>query len=352
MSCADTPKWLTQDFVENILKNFLKNVMLKVENIDISAATAKGDSYCSVMTRVKANYKESKSDNEIQTISFLVKSSYEGNPVLTKVLELYDAFNTEMQMYENVMPQLTQILQYHGYKEQLCAKTLYVDYKKNIIIIEDLSVLSYLTTNRLCGMDMAHVKLCLEKLAKFHAAAAVLNEKSAGSLVKYDHGIFNKHVQIYSNFFKKVITVCAEFAGNCQELGDYYKDKLLEMLKNFTDYVYECIEVNESDFMTLNHGDLWTNNVMIKYNAVDKRIPKDILLIDFQYSHWSSPALDLHYFFSTSLQNDLLFYNQDKFVKYYHSILVETLKTLGYKQQIPSLHEFQVQFLKRKFYGK
>lgn len=259
-----------------------------------------------------------------------------------------------MQMYETVFPQLHQLLRAIGDKEQLSAETIYVDRQLNAIMCEDLSLRQFITADRLVGMDEAHLKICLRKLGKMHAAAAVLNERQGGCLEKFTNGIFNRHVNYFGVFFENVIRVCAKFAETCPELGIYYKEKLLKLIPHAVEYATRCYDPNPKHFLTLNHGDLWTNNVMIQYHNEENenvRLVKDALLIDFQYCNWTSPAVDLHYFFCTSLQDDLLFNHQPKLVQYYHQVLSETLEKLKYKQHIPTLLELQIQLMERGFYG-
>lgn len=48
---------------------------------------------------------------------------------------------------------------------------------RELIIMEDISVDGYKTADRTAGLDMEHVKLVLDKLAKYHAASAYHFEK-------------------------------------------------------------------------------------------------------------------------------------------------------------------------------
>lgn len=48
---------------------------------------------------------------------------------------------------------------------------------QEMIIMEDISVDGYKTADRTAGLDMEHVELVLDKLAKYHAASAYHFEK-------------------------------------------------------------------------------------------------------------------------------------------------------------------------------
>lgn len=350
LSNNDTPEYLNQQYVEEFLKKYFMDSNLKVLNILATSASAKGEGFCSIMTRMKVNYTLDKT-KDVKEIVFLIKSTYEKDSNIADVLREYDIYNTEMKMYESVFPQLQQLLREIGDTDQLCAQTIHVDYKREAIVLEDLSVRKFSTSNRLKGMSEDIAKLCLRKLAKMHATAAVLNERQNGALEKYSRGIFNRHVSKYGKFFEGVIKVCAKFAESCPDLGIYYRDKLLQLMPHFVEYATRCYDPKPKHFLTLNHGDLWTNNVMVQYDD-EKRNVKDALLIDFQYCNWTSPAVDLHYFFSTSTEDDVYLNKLPNLIQNYHKILSETLEKLKYKQHIPTLHELNVQLLERGFYGK
>lgn len=99
---------------------------------------------------------------------------------------------------------------------------------------------------------------------------------------------------------------------------------------------------------------------MIKYieesacGGPDKSEPKieNMMFIDFQYSCFTSPAIDLHYFFNTSLQESLRPNRFDELIAFYHEHLVTYLKRLDYKKPIPNLDQFKQQYLDKSFYGK
>lgn len=92
-----------------------------------------------------------------------------------------------------------------------------------------------------------------------------------------------------------------------------------------------------------------TTNFMFQYDA--KEHPTNAIFIDFQFSVWNSPAIDLHYFFSTSLQDNLRLEHQTELVQFYYYRLTEALRKLKYAGRIPSLFDFQLQFRSRGFYG-
>lgn len=68
-------------------------------------------------------------------------------------------------------------------------------------------------------------------------------------------------------------------------------------------------------------------------------------------SVWGSPAIDLHYFITSSIQKQLKLKDFDTIIQFYHENLVKWLKKLGYKKNVPTLLELQIDLLKRGFLG-
>ena len=87
----------------------------------------------------------------------------------------------------------------------------------------------------------------------------------------------------------------------------------------------------------LAHGDFWLNNMMIKSNESNE--PEDLLMLDFQASSWASPGLDLHYFITSSVHDDVKIACYDEFIKHYYDQFTESLRKLKYNQHNPSLDE-------------
>ncbi|XP_065354502.1 uncharacterized protein LOC135948975 [Calliphora vicina] len=341
------PLWLTDSYLEDVLKKYLKDDQLKIINVDIKPATSNGENYASVMSRIKVKFMQEKHSKNPQELTFIMKYSYESDPFVANIMSGYDVYNTEMKMYEQILPQLADILEEVGDTEKLFAKTLKVDFDKSAIIFEDLTVENYVLADRLIGMDETHACLTLKKLAKFHAASAVLNERLNGELEKFQRGIFNRHTRAFGCVFEYLTEICAKFAQKCPELGSYYHDKLMKLKPHVVDYGTRAYNSNPNHFYTLNHGDLWINNMMMLYDLLPtkEKSLKDVLLIDFQLCNWSSVSVDLHYFLHTSLEPKLQLdiHALNKLVQYYQRVLVDVLRKLKYKGYIPTLHQLHVQ---------
>lgn len=71
-------------------------------------------------------------------------------------------------MYQCVLPNLRLLLDAAGHRGELFAGTMYVSFSKKAIVFEDLTQKGYKMPVSANGLDLAHSKILLKKLAKFH----------------------------------------------------------------------------------------------------------------------------------------------------------------------------------------
>ncbi|XP_034113406.2 uncharacterized protein LOC117573973 [Drosophila albomicans] len=341
------PVWLTRDYVEQKLRLHLKDKTLQLQELQIQPATANGENYSSVMTRINVKYMDKTGKNTKDT--YLVKTTFADKDPTAYLLEPYGIYVREMNMYEEVLPKMSDILKQSlgDHYQQLFAGTMNVDRERNSIIFQDLSLENFFVADRIKQLDREHAQLALEKLALFHAASTVLNQRQPGIFAdKYERCFFNKHTRGYQPMMENMIKALQLSLRDDEELYPRYGEKLKRVAEHIMEYCERLMEPKQDDFLTLCHGDLWTANMMFHNNAQGR--PDNVLLIDFQFSVWNSPAIDLHYFFCTSFQDDLC---HTEMVQFYYTKLVQALKNLNFKGHIPSLFDFQLQFQARAFYG-
>lgn len=104
---------------------------------------------------------------------------------------------------------------------------------------------------------------------------------------------------------------------------------------------------NENGFNCLNHGDCWISNIFLLSDENDNVI--DCKFVDFQQSVFASPSVDLLTLIISSAHSSTKLQNFEYYIKYYHEILVETLKLLKYTQKIPSLKELFMDAIDKAF---
>jgi thiamine kinase-like enzyme len=90
------------------------------------------------------------------------------------------------------------------------------------------------------------------------------------------------------------------YAGKLRALADVMLDRMKQVVRR-----------DDTAFNVLIHGDLWVNNMLFRYSGA----PDGLRFVDFQCLHFSSPAIDLQYFFSTSPCEDVRVNHLDHLMK-------------------------------------
>lgn len=132
-----------------------------------------------------------------------------------------------------------------------------------------------------------------------------------------------------------------------------YAEKLRRIRDEVVERGHKAYDVNNDHFNTLVHDDLWSTNLMIKPSKMKEAEKpfENLIFIDFQFSFWSSPTIDLYYFLNSSLCDSLRPNHFDELVQFYHEKLVECLNRLNFGKRIPTWPEFFAQYQERRFYG-
>lgn len=344
------PPWLDREFAKKVIlqnDSKAKEASIEITAFEADSATNKGDNYASEMFRVQYSY--TKDGQEYKDKKMIVKSRH-GSDETNNMFSPYELYRTEIKIYKNLLPEFTKLLAEVGIKVPLAPEFLYCDMDKEVLVLEDANLRGFRTGNLQKRFCMKSAKLVLQKLAWYHASSAVYNDRNKQCLTAYTSKIFAAHIDSFTSSFDKMV---AAFVGEVSSWKgyEYYVPKLELMRKNFKQLGDKTFSPIENGFNCLIHGDLWLNNILVKYQNNDENRPKDVLLIDLQIASWGSPTLDLHYFFYTTLPEEIYQNHLDELIQYYHGILSETLRKFDFKA-IPTLHQLQLDYLSKHFQGK
>jgi len=148
------------------------------------------------------------------------------------------------------------------------------------------------------------------------------------------------------------------FSGNGKELHhlvstwpgfEKIAEKIGKYMQNQRANLERSQAPQEKEVKVLNHGDLWVNNMLFKYDGAQR--PQDLILIDFQLSVWGSPGIDLNYFFYTSLTLEVLRHRRTQLLRTYHARLAKTLLDLDMGIPVPSYEQILEEVHRRESYG-
>lgn len=172
---------------------------------------------------------------------------------------------------------------------------------------------------------MEHATKILSTLAKFHAVGIVMKQrrpefaKIAFKNFQYDP----YHPTAYDRGF---ISIFKTFNENPRLAK--YEDFLRTSLKSYTTMLYSHTHVPEEPWASINHGDLWLNNILVhkdKNGKID-----DVKFVDYKSSVYGSPLMDLPYFLCGNLQESVLNNHLDDLLDLHYQTFIQTLERFCY----------------------
>ncbi|XP_053691222.1 uncharacterized protein LOC128739750 [Sabethes cyaneus] len=342
---SGNPTWLNEAFFEDIFvdKLQLEQGKFKVKIKSIVATGGAGENYTSKLYR--ADVDAECEDGSSKTLKLLLKAM-----ITNPGLKAFSVFIKEKFAYEQLLPKLEQLWAANGESVSFgprCWKT--VDGDVEIIALDDLCAKGYKVANRQVGADWDHARILLAKLAKFHAAGAVDYRKNGPINPLYNKGMVQEEGKALFEQYVKAVEPVFLKSMEAWPGHEKYQNKMVKALQGLFYKMKEATAKDDSGFVTLCHGDVWTNNHMYSYRETGE--PKDALLIDYQGPYYGSPACDLYYYIISSTTLDLKTSQFDELIQYYHECLADSLQKLDYPERIPSLRDFRIDLLKRGFFA-
>ncbi|XP_058063032.1 uncharacterized protein LOC131212952 [Anopheles bellator] len=340
--------FITKQYLEGVLRREQCESAIRVDSFRVDAPLAKGQNYSSDILRVTVDYTTGSHNHRTQT--YILKVSF-GRDEASDLLDEYDVFKREIAVYDIVMPKVEQLLSSIGYQKRL-APVAHAIHSTTIkhFVFEDLSLQGYKPVNRAAGLNFRQLQMVLEKVAKFHAATAVLYVIEPETMDSHHYRNISEDVPHFYPLFQNSVVACGQQAQGWPTTQGRIAEKLLALKKTIVAKGCQVYTRHESDgFSVLNHGDLWVSNVM--YKTDPRGTPIDVILVDYATGFFGSPAIDLSYLLFTSAANDVTVDDFDLLLQYYHSELVDALVKLKYTKRIPTLLDIQIEMLRKGHNG-
>lgn len=366
------PAWIKEEYFVNILERDVPDFK-SIRQFTAIAATTPGENYTSVMVRViidveikgfffllylffylhKFINRFCSSDKQMQRVSYIVKTDLETSEARAMINSM-NLFPKERRMYASYLPKFEQLYRdIVGLEVQFSPRCVHIEEtpERITLVMEDLKCKNFKNIDRLIGFDMPHVTAVVRKLAQFHAASAVYEERNGPYESLYYDSFFNEtnrsqFHEIYS--LRKDIFRKAMLEWNLDDV-----EKYLSKFPEADEFYEENVRMNHvdpSEFNVLNHGDCWSNNIMFTYNQ--NNAVEEVIFVDFQISKWGSPAQDLWYLITNSVALEIKIKEFDHIIQIYHQHLLKCLQLLKYAKKIPTLKELHITMLKYGYWGK
>ncbi|KAK7574184.1 hypothetical protein V9T40_011375 [Parthenolecanium corni] len=297
--------------VNQFIKNYEATYSVKITSCRVDDDVVKaGDNMLSGITRLNFDYKEhrkSKSGRAILKIPSLAALPYEQ-------LRKTNMFDREVHFYETLLPRLYELGQCKPFAPKLYAVT-----EAKALVLEDLSVDRYTPGNRLDQLDLDQSRISLNMLATYHALGykylqTLSKDDSSWSLIGSVQPTLVGRPKTES--FNKFLTM----------IKPHLTPALYDKMKGLEAETLANPKIKEPESMTvIIHGDYRTNNILFKY--VDNEV-REVKIIDWQLSKEANPALDLIYFFVTSVPIKTVESHDDELLNLYLETLNDKLGSL------------------------
>uniref|UniRef100_A0A182U3Z7 CHK domain-containing protein n=1 Tax=Anopheles melas TaxID=34690 RepID=A0A182U3Z7_9DIPT len=353
------PAFLDAPLLQHILEENLPEESIEVDSFTAAIATKPGDNYSSDVYRIVVHYNGSK------VIPLVAKIMSEEETV-KQFGERIGAFMKEVYTCRNLLPIFSQIVS-RTKAIKFGAHCVYATRDPaDAVVFQDLKALGYRMPDRTRGgLDLAHCELIMRKIGLFHAASMVYVARGPMErqlfTYQYSHGMVQPGDNESNNpglkMFANGLDTFLELSADWPELKREIWTKLKALQPTYAKRCAQCLLTERPDqpevtFRVLNHGDLWSSNMMFRYeDAADEGTVRDVLFVDYQLGSYGSPGLDLVYCLHNCPQFEVRESSTDRLLRLYHESLCEGLLNGGYQQSFPTFDDVLKEYERHEFIG-
>lgn len=225
-----------------------------------------------------------------------------------------------------------------------------------VLVMQDVSVLGYKTEPKKKGLDLTHILMAVEQVARLHAVSHAYQQKH-DFLERYPS--FKTDDRVFCIFFTEFMAIFFDFVveglGEREDLRHIAKkmsanrDALLDKFKAMISR-----ESTANRVPCLVHGDAWTNNLMYSHVASADgaaATPKDLLLIDWGLVSWRNAIFDLHLLVYNCTSLSFRKQHLQQILEHYHGIFTAATQDLGAPVANYDFQEFLKEWERTALFG-
>ncbi|CAL7943961.1 unnamed protein product [Xylocopa violacea] len=331
---------------EELLRNSLSDDTIEILRIEHRCLSEKGLNFLSELYDVSIIYKSKKNTKTECSFDVIIKTEPIDNMSLFFLRE-QNLFTFELTYTRDVLPRIATLVNC-----QFGPHLFHGSLQPPALIMENLKKKGYILKNRQKGLPFEHCRLVIERLAKMHAGSVAVIEEEPELVEFFKTGGMRKeaNVEFLALLTKSSLRQmseqiqqwpyewCASVAKKLVKLGTTMKERFSN--------VYDC---DADEIRVLNHGDCWVNNMLFKENEEGQ--PVDLLMVDYQLTNYSSPAVDLLHFLYSCPECAVRCDKEDYFLQLYLDTLKETMEGIGCKRKPPTMEQLKAAMYKRRIYA-
>ncbi|KAF5287406.1 hypothetical protein FQR65_LT12231 [Abscondita terminalis] len=262
---------------------------------------------------------------------FVVKTA-PGNRIFRKAFATRSIYMREIFTYENILPTFFELQKrykvpqvFDSYPEYYSSSTTDA---KEFLVMKNVFPLGYRNHNKFKTIDFNHALLVIKRLGQFHALSFALRKKNFEAFCGLRNNAYDIEYQPgYEPTSQPMMDLYGSFG---LESLDPEKDKVVYekfnlFRKNIVNVTKDAVrEMFDSEHAVIVHGDFWTANILFNYQ--DRRIPADVLFLDWQFTRIGSPAFDISQLLFICCDKETRDKHYEDLINAYYKSLSEFLK--------------------------
>nr|XP_049463890.1 uncharacterized protein LOC125906917 isoform X2 [Anopheles coluzzii] len=339
MSChrdqPEAPAWLNDEFFRDVMRESNNDSSIELTSACIlRPGTNKKDHYGSVMFRTTVAYQSKRLADE-KFVDIIMKTKPEADGLMKDLLDDDGLFVVEIEMYSKVLPEVTRLL------KEIGEEYIYGTIKPHtILILEDISGQGWVEGDLINTLD--DMKPIVKNVAMLHAASVILESSDTTVVTKFRHTMAHKFLGL-EGLVRKGFGDLMQLTELYPEFAQFAKP-LVKFQQNLRDFFDSIFKPTKSIQSVLIHGDCHTKNLLHQLDAHGRHT--ETILLDYQICCWTSPAIDLYYMLDLIPTQEIKDNYRYELVYLYHQQYSNLLKRLGFKRNIPSLQDLNIELIR------
>lgn len=363
--------------IENLLCEIAQKEGFTDYKFEFESGSNRGDNYVGVVTSVKIVGDRVKDGVvTIETLNLMCKSAPK-NRERRELMNIAQCFEREIYMYTRVLPTFVKFQEEKG----LSPAESFMSFPKMygwiadeangsyVLVMEDLRSRDFVMWPRRTPVTFDHEELVFKQFGRFHGVSLALKDQRPEVFAE-----FKDLRDIFSDAIKTggVLAETMDRAIDVLEKEEHktvvrsLRNNYLETWRSF--FTKEAVD----RFGVIGHGDAWLNNFLFQHignviyinylfnyvlvfsilclSTLQTKEVNDVCFLDFQFSRFASPVLDVLYHTFTSTRKPLRDESYDNLLNIYYESLSDTVRKLGSDpEKLFSFSDLQAEL---KTYGK
>ncbi|XP_053680029.1 uncharacterized protein LOC128730962 [Anopheles nili] len=261
--------------------------------------------------------------------TFFVKCLPTENAALARYLEEIGSFRKESHVLQDIVAAIQRVCPWRT----IAPRVLWA-HGDRVLVMNNLKIAGYSTVKRESGLlDEPFLRQALETLACLHAGSIVLEERNARTLSELFPDVLRENAwnsnpqSTRHQDVTNVIELYSELVRLCDHWPESRKAAILQQLPALMRRIYAFVVPSTEFRNTLNHGDLWCNNVMFRCDA--KGLPIGCALVDYQLSRYVPPAYDVNLLLYLTTDRKTRETSRPALLDHYYEVFVGVLDCNG-----------------------